>query len=163
MEHALHLRGRWTRALPVAILAGAIIALDQVTKVIVRHNLAIGESWHSDWAVRITRVQNSGSAFGLFHDQTVFLIIASAIAIGIMLYFYRQVATSSVLVRTSLGLQIGGAVSNLADRIRDGHVTDFIDFRWWPVFNVADSAVTIGIVLLAWLVLFGPKAQERGR
>ena len=157
MERALPLRARWGRALPVVALGAAIVALDQATKFVVRANLAVGESF-PDWPVRFTRVNNTGSAFGLFTDQTLFLIIASVFAIGIVVYFYRQLVGTSVLLRASLGLHLGGAVSNLADRIRDGRVTDFIDFQFWPVFNVADSSVVIGIGLLAWLII----VRERG-
>jgi signal peptidase II len=137
---------------------GGAIALDQVTKAIVRAKLDFGELWPGDWPVRITRVNNTGSAFGLFDGQTLFLIIASILAIGFMIYFYRQMAGAGWLLRLSMGLQLGGAASNLADRIRDGEVTDFIEFPHWPVFNAADSSVVIGILLLAWCVLF----MERG-
>jgi signal peptidase II len=154
MQKALHLRVRWPRALPTALVAATVIALDQVTKHLVRANLEFGELWPGGWPVRFTRVENTGSAFGLFDGQTLFLIVASAVAIAIMLYFYRQVAGTSAILRITLGLQVGGASSNLADRIRDGHVTDFIDFQKWPVFNVADSSVVIGILLLVWVVLF---------
>ena len=157
MERALPLRARLGRPLPVAVLGTAIVALDQATKFVVRANLDVGESF-PDWPVRFTRVNNTGSAFGLFTDQTLFLIVASFVAIGVIIYFYRQLAGTSALLRASLGLQLGGAVSNLADRIRDGQVTDFVDFQFWPVFNVADSSVVIGIGLLAWLII----VRERG-
>ena len=159
METALSIRGKWGKALPVVLITAGVIVSDQITKAAVRANLGFGEVW-PDWPVHFTRVENTGSAFGLFDEQTGFLIVASIVAIGIILYFYRQIVGSSALLRLSLGLQLGGAVSNLADRIRVGHVTDFIDFPHWPVFNVADSSVTIGIALLAVILLFQGKGDE---
>ena len=162
MERALPLRARWGQTLPVAVLGASIVALDQATKFAVRANLAVGESF-PDWPVRFTRVNNTGSAFGLFADQTLFLIVASVVAIGVILYFYRQLAATSALLRASLGMQLGGAVSNLADRVRDGHVTDFVDFQFWPVFNVADSSVVIGIGLLAWVIIVRERGAQNGQ
>ena len=95
MERALPLRARLGRPLPVAVLGTAIVALDQATKFVVRANLDVGESF-PDWPVRFTRVNNTGSAFGLFTDQTLFLIIASVFAIGIVVYFYRQLVGTSI-------------------------------------------------------------------
>lgn len=154
----------WPKVLPVASLIAFIILFDQVTKFIVRQQMYLGQSWPEGWPVRFTRVNNSGSAFGLFGDQTIFLIIASIIAIGVMVMFYRQAsAAGSGLLRFSLGLQLGGALSNLADRIRDGYVTDFIELPRWPVFNVADSAITIGIVMLVIVVLFFDRSRARAK
>lgn len=154
----------WPRALPVASMIAFIIVFDQVTKLIVRQRMYLGQSFPEDWPVRFTRINNSGSAFGLFGDQTIFLIIASILAIGIMVMFYQRASGAGAgLLRFSLGLQLGGAVSNLADRIRDGHVTDFVDFRFWPVFNVADSAITIGIIMLAVVVLFSDRSRARAK
>ncbi len=143
----------WRRVLPIASLVAVVIAADQLSKYLIRAHLGLGQAVPHGWPVQITNIENSGSAFGLFGDQTGFLIVASVIAIGIMLYFYRQVAGGHALLRISLGLQLGGALSNLADRIRFGHVTDFIDFKKWPVFNVADSCITVGIVILVLTVL----------
>ena len=81
----------------------------------------------------------------------------SIVAIAVMIYFYRQAAESSLLIRLALGMMLGGAISNLADRIRDGNVTDMIEFPHYPVFNVADSSVVIGIVIVGFVVLFQPK------
>jgi len=161
MQLAIPTRGQWTRALPVAAVVGAVIALDQVTKHLVREGLPIGHSWpEASWPIRITYVENSGSAFGLFAGQTLFLIVASAIAIAVVAYMLRRAGPSSLFLRMSLALVLGGGLSNLADRIRFGGVTDFIDFRVWPIFNVADSSAVIGIALLALALLFrGAKAS----
>jgi signal peptidase II len=148
----------WRRSWPIAAIVAAIVVVDQVTKYIVRQRMELGESYPENWPVRFTHVNNTGSAFGLFDNQTAFLIIASIIAIGIIIALYRQAASHGIL-RISLGLILGGAVSNLADRIRMGHVTDFIELPKWPVFNVADSCVTAGIVTLALVMIFSGKAK----
>jgi len=161
METALSPKERWSSALPVILVASTIIAADQVSKFLIRATLGLGESAPSGWAVRITRVENTGSAFGLFNDQTLFLIIASFVAIGLMIYLFRQIVGGGMLLRILIGMQLGGALSNLADRIFLGEVTDFIDFQVWPVFNVADSSIVIGIILLAWVILFHGKDQQK--
>ena len=161
MDIALSSKERWSSALPVVLVAATIIAADQISKFLIRATLELGESAPSGWAVRITHVENTGSAFGLFNDQTLFLIVASIVAIGVMIYLFRQIAQGSMFLRVLLGMQLGGALSNLADRIVLGKVTDFIDFQVWPVFNVADSSVVIGIILLAWVILFHGKDQQK--
>ena len=158
MDRALLQKANWGRILPIALIATAIIFVDQITKFVVRAHLNLGESMFEVSPIRILRLNNTGSAFGLFDGQTLPLIIASIIAIVVMAYFYRRLGAAGPLFRLSLGMQLGGAVSNLADRIRDGHVTDFVDFRVWPVFNAADASITVGIALLIVLVLF----SERG-
>jgi signal peptidase II len=107
---------------------------------------------------RLTHVHNTGAAFGLFPDQsqllTVFAIIAGTVVLFFVLYGYRYfpwLEKSSVLV--TLGLVLSGTAGNLIDRLRYGYVIDFIDFSYWPAFNVADSAVTIGVIAFAVLML----------
>ena len=150
---------------PILVLALAIVfSLDQVTKAVVRHNLLLGESVPSDGFIRITHTFNTGSAFGLFSGQTFFLILASFAGIGILLLVYRHNPVPSLLLRLSLGLQLGGALGNLIDRLRMGHVTDFVDVGSWPVFNVADASIVVGIVILASLfVLPGRGMGEQQR
>ena len=150
---------RGSRLFLAALLFAVIVVFDQVTKFVTRARLDIGEIW-PDWPVRFTHVKNSGSAFGLFDGQTFFLIIASIIAIAFMLYFFRKTAGSSHVLSAAMGMILGGAVSNLADRIRDGNVTDMIEFPHYPVFNVADSSVVIGIVIVVLYVLLVPKTGE---
>ena len=149
---------RRSRLILAAFLFVVIVIFDQVTKFVTRARLDIGEIW-PDWPVRFTHIKNSGSAFGLFDGQTLFLIIASIVAIAFMVYFFRQAAGQSYVISAAMGMILGGAVSNLADRIRDGHVTDMIEFPHYPVFNVADSSVVIGIVIVVLRVLLAPKAD----
>ncbi len=145
----------WCRD-PLIILAIVFVfSLDQITKAVVRHSLLIGESFPSEGVFRITRTFNTGSAFGFFADQTLFLILASIVGIGILLLVYRTHGFASSPLRLSLGMQLGGALGNLVDRVRMGRVTDFLDLGFWPVFNVADASIVLGIAILVVLLLFG--------
>jgi signal peptidase II len=140
--------------LALGAIALAAIVADQLTKHLVASHLRLGEGIHVVGPFTIRHVQNSGIAFGLFSNATAAVIVVTAIAIGWMgVYFARSGARHPVLP-IALGLVIGGSVSNLADRVRLGHVTDFLDFRYWPAFNLADSSIVIGVgILLAALVL----------
>ena len=145
----------------VAATAVAALITDQVTKYLVRENMAIGESWPAEGFFRLTHGTNTGSAFGLFQDQTVILTIASVFAIGFIVYFYRSHSDRTWITKFTVGLLLGGAVGNLIDRLVAGRVTDFIDVGPWPIFNLADSSITVGITLLiASLVLTSGRADE---
>lgn len=138
----------------------AVLALDQLTKAIVRATLYRGESWPADGFFRFTHGTNSGSAFGFFPNQTTLLIVASMIAIGFLIYFYRTYSPPSTLLRLAIGLQLGGAVGNLTDRLRLGAVVDFMDVGPWPIFNVADSSIVVGMALLAIILSSGKTRPE---
>lgn len=143
--------------------AAAVVALDQVTKSIVRACLERGESWpDADWPVRIRYVTNTGAAFGILQDQTVFLVIMAFIGLCAIYLYYRYPPFEHGIVPVAIGMMLGGASGNLIDRIRFERVTDFIDFRFWPAFNVADSSITIGIgAILLGYVLLWPDGDER--
>lgn len=126
----------------------AVVASDQLTKLAVRSNLLRGESWPDEGFLRISHGTNSGSAFGLFQGQPVALTIASLFAIGFIIYYYRTQSTNRRIVRFTIGLLLGGALGNLVDRVRTGAVVDFIDVGPWPVFNLADSSIVVGMALL---------------
>ena len=145
----------WYRDSLFLLLATAVFVADQITKHLVRTNLLYGQSIPYEGPVRIIHVYNSGAAFGLFRDLTIPLIVASLLGIGILLLVYRNSSNPSLLLRLSLGLQVGGAGGNLLDRVRLGHVTDFLDIGPWPVFNVADASIVVGIFMLAWVLLRG--------
>ncbi len=135
-------------------LAGAIIALDQGTKWLVRTNLAFQATWLPSWLswaspyARIVHWNNSGAAFGSFQNGNSVFTLLAIIVIAAILYYYPQVAPSDWTLRLAMGLQLGGAAGNLIDRVRMGHVTDFISIGNFPVFNVADSAISVGVVVL---------------
>lgn len=137
--------------------AGGVLALDQLTKWLVSARLLLGEpvSVLGD-VVRLTLVHNRGAAFGLFPGSRVPFIIVSVLAIAVVLYLFQRDAYRSGLSRILLGGILGGALGNLIDRARLGYVVDFIEVGVgslkWPVFNVADSAVTLGVIFLAWIL-----------
>ena len=134
--------------------------VDQFSKFLVREFLELGHSFPDRGFFRITHTFNTGSAFGLFRDQNGPLILVSVIGITILVLIYRSQTRPSKVLRLSLALQLGGAAGNLLDRLRLGHVTDFLDVGSWPVFNLADSSIVIGLLMLAWLFL--RPEQRRG-
>ncbi|MCH7578175.1 MAG: signal peptidase II [Chloroflexi bacterium] len=154
--------------LPRALFLGAaviIVALDQATKGLVRTFMDRGETWPDGWPIRLHHVTNTGAAFGILKDQTGFLIVTTVIGLAAIYLYYRYPPFDHLVAPIAIGMMLGGAIGNLVDRVRLGRVTDFIDFPFWPSFNVADSSITIGIaVLLLGYVLFAerppPKAER---
>jgi len=133
-------------------IAGFIILFDQITKWLVRQNLAPEEVWAPwNWLMpyaRIVNWHNTGIAFGMFQNgNTIFIIISTLVSIGI-LYYFPRVSHDEGFLRFAMALQLGGAVGNLIDRIRQGFVTDFVSLGTFPVFNVADSSISIGVAVL---------------
>jgi len=146
--------------LSLAAIALAAVVADQVTKHVVAANLALGEAIHVVGPLSIRHVQNSGIAFGLFANATAAVIALTAIAVGWMLVYFARSGARHPVLPVALGLVIGGSLSNLADRVRLGHVTDFLDFRYWPAFNLADSFIVIGVAILL-LALLGAEREPR--
>lgn len=137
-----------------------VLALDQLTKYWITTNLYPGQAIPPEGLVRIHYVTNTGAAFGLFRDQTIlFVLIAAAVAVMIVIY-HRVLSSDALLFRLALGLQLGGAVGNLLDRVRFGHVIDFVDVGFWPVFNLADSAIVVGVIVLGYFLLFPSKQVQ---
>ena len=136
------------------IISGIIFVADQITKAMVTQNLQLGEAWapfpqFANW-FDITHWSNTGAAFGMFPQLGgVFTVVAMFVSVGIV-WYYRGLVGNDWLVRLSLGLQLGGALGNLIDRLRYGYVVDFIHFHFFPVFNIADSAIVCGVALLMW-------------
>ena len=144
--------GAWQWA-GLETVALAAVAVDQVTKHVVTNTLALDESVHVAGPLSIHHVQNSGIAFGLFSSATAVVTVVTGIAVVWMLVFFARSGSRHPVLPAALGLLIGGSVSNLVDRIRLHHVTDFIDLKWWPAFNLADSFIVVGVaILLAALV-----------
>jgi signal peptidase II len=114
--------------------------------------------------LRFTYVENRGAAFGLLQDQTAFFVFVGVLVVGVIAASYRYLPRSGIRLHLALGLQLGGAIGNLVDRIRQGYVVDFVDFgyrsNWWPVFNVADSAIVVGVALLALNALQPSVSEE---
>lgn len=146
--------------LPLLGIALVIVLLDQATKLLVRMHMMPGDSIPLIPKIfHLTYVQNPGAAFGMFAHQTAFFIIIAVAVILFILVFFHKTDRHQKLLRIGLSLQLGGAVGNLIDRIYLGHVTDFFDFRIWPVFNIADMAIVFGVVLLCWEII---KASPEG-
>lgn len=153
--------GWWV--LPLVALAA--LTVDQWTKYLVVSNLELYESWVPLPALAnlftIHHVTNTGAAFGLFQNGSlVFAVVAIVVSVVIVLY-YRHLPDGEWLVRLSLGLQLAGALGNLIDRVRVGHVIDFLDFQVWPVFNLADASIVCGVILLAYLLLREERQESR--
>jgi signal peptidase II len=132
----------------VAVALAAVVA-DQVTKRAIEHRLVLEETHRVLPFLSITHVRNSGIAFGIFPGRLGLVTVLTAAAVVWMLVHFARSGSRHVLFPVALGLLVGGSVSNLADRVRDGHVTDFIHISHWPTFNLADSFIVIGVGLLA--------------
>ena len=140
-------------------LAVLVFFLDQFSKYLVREFLFLYQSFPAEGFVRITHTFNTGSIFGIFQGQNTAFILISFVGVAVLLLLYRSQRFPTGLLRLSLGLQLGGAFGNLLDRVRLGHVTDWVDIGPWPVFNVADASIVTGLVLLAWMFIMAERTQ----
>jgi len=148
----------------IVLLALVVIGLDQWTKYFIQSHLLPGMSIPViPHVFHITYVLNSGAAFSLLEHQTgLFIGIALVILLAIA-WYYPRIAAGPLLLRIAIGLQAGGAIGNLIDRIKTGYVVDFLDFRIWPVFNVADMAIVVGVglILVQIFYLSGKEGDNR--
>jgi len=125
-----------------------IILLDQLTKFLIRTSFALHESETLiPKVLELTHIQNTGIAFGLFKNMQPIMIIINVLIICVIIYYLKDIKNRKLAI--SISLILGGAFGNLIDRIFLGTITDFIKISIWPVFNIADSAITIGAILLA--------------
>ncbi|MCD4690261.1 signal peptidase II [bacterium] len=143
----------------LVLLGVCIVVADQIVKLIVVNTMRMGHSIDVIGAVvRFTRTSNTGAAFGLFRGGSAWFVWISAAASLAIILFSREIVKMRFWERTAFGLVLGGAVGNLIDRVRTGAVVDFIDIGFgtlrWPSFNVADSAITIGVIILAIHLVF---------
>ncbi len=137
--------------IPITILT--ILSLDQLTKFVISRNLSTFESVPVIPRVfHLTLVANRGAAFGILKNQTLLFISTSLLAV-VLISFALMDKRQKGFYNLSLSLILAGALGNLIDRLRFGYVIDFLDFRIWPVFNIADSAITVGAILLGWSIL----------
>lgn len=146
------------RLLTLGVIAGAVVALDQATKLGVRAWLDMGERW-PDGAelLRITHVENSGAAFGILEGAGGFLLLSSLVAVVLVVAYLWLAPPDDPLYGAALALVLGGAAGNLIDRASRGTVTDFIDPAHYPAFNLADSAIVVGVGALVVLSLIGER------
>ena len=142
-----------------AVVAVGVVVADQAVKALVRSTIDRGDAVDLVLGIKIVNVRNSGIAFGMFSGGGVVLVIFAIAALTALLVFFAR-HRDRPLVWLPTGLLIGGAAGNLIDRIRESGVTDFIDFPWWPAFNVADIAITFGVLTLLY-VLEGPPRHGR--
>ena len=143
----------------VFLIVLLVAAADQFSKFWIQSNLPFQRSLFEIGFFRITHIHNSGAAFGLFQGYSFALAIVASVGVAVLLTYalvvYRRYPFLDNLPnRVAIGLILGGTVGNLIDRLRFGYVTDFIAFNFWPAFNVADSAVTVGAILFAYSILF---------
>jgi signal peptidase II len=157
-ERSLAARAQQWAGLGAVVVAA--IAADQLTKLIVASQLSLDEGLHVIGPFSIHHVQNSGIAFGLFASATPVVTLLTALAVGWMLLFFARSGSRHPVLPVALGLLIGGSTSNLIDRIRLGHVTDFLDLRYWPAFNLADSFIVVGVGILFVALLLGETRQR---
>jgi signal peptidase II len=163
-----------SRKVAAVVLLPAIAVLtliaDQFSKRIIQQTMHPGDFWSPLSSLgrlfRISYVTNTGAAFGLFPNQGGLFTVVALVVVVIIVTYYRYLPTDGWLLHLSLGLQLGGAIGNLLDRVRLGYVVDFIDVGFWPVFNLADSAIVIGVGILAYYLWndehMGSQAIEEG-
>lgn len=149
--------------LGLATVAVAAILADQLTKHIVAGQLSLGEELRVLGPLAIRHVQNTGIAFGLFAGATSLVVILTAVAVSWMLVYFARSGARHPVLPVALGLVIGGSVSNLVDRVRLGHVTDFLSIRWWPAFNLADSFIVVGVAMLLGALVLADRTAARRR
>ncbi|MSP12477.1 MAG: signal peptidase II [Chloroflexi bacterium] len=139
------------------IIGLLVFTADQITKTLVRGQMLPYQSIFPfpqiNSFLSVTYVQNTGAAFGILQERGLIFVIIAVVVITAIFAYYKHLPTEYLAVRLSLGLQLGGALGNLMDRLRFGFVTDFLDLGWWPIFNLADAAIVIGVITLAIYML----------
>ena len=149
---------------PVAragLVFAAVVVADQATKALVRSSLDPGDVRHLVGPIKLVDVRNTGVAFGQLQNGGVIVAVVIAVAIAALLaYFSRNLSRPWIWLPT--GLLLGGAVGNVLDRVREGAVVDFVKIPHWPAFNVADSAITVGVVVLLFVIERGDAAERPG-
>ncbi|MCL5996705.1 MAG: signal peptidase II [Chloroflexi bacterium] len=155
------------------MIAVAIVMLvvDQVTKRLIESSIPFGFTVAPVAAISpyltLTHTQNTGAAFSLLQNGGLFFIIVAVVVSGIIIYYAPRLPAGDWISRLALGLQLSGAIGNLVDRLRQGYVTDFIHFQIpqigfdWPVFNVADSCIVVGVIILIVASLWRERAADR--
>ena len=151
-------------------IAGIVVALDQWTKWLVRENIPFAAQWlpeGMEWLLpyaRLVHWHNTGAAFGMFQNASEVFTVLAFIVIGVILFYYPKIEAEGWLFRLALSLQLAGALGNLIDRLtQEGKVTDFISVGTFPVFNIADSAISVGTALLILGVWLSERAQKQAQ
>ncbi len=158
-ERSLGARSSQWLGLGAVALSG--IVADQLTKQVVADRLALGEAVNIVGPFSLHHVENSGIAFGLFSNSTSIVTVLTALAVAWMLVFFARSGARHPVLPVALGLLVGGSAANLADRVRLGRVTDFLELRYWPAFNLADTFIVVGVVML-FVALVAADRDGRG-
>jgi len=156
---------RWgkglTGELGLIVAASVVTALDQLSKFLIRANMSLGQSIPEDGFFRITYITNAGGTWGIF-DNTAFLTAATAVVvIATVVLYLRYPLAKRMPVKVALGLLLGGAIGNMIDRLSHGQVTDFVDVGAWPIFNLADCAIVVGVILIASYLIFSARTEKQ--
>jgi signal peptidase II len=148
-------------------VAGTVIFLDQWTKWLVRTNIEFSAQWLPEgWVwfspyARFVNWHNSGAAFGMFQDGNLVFTILAFIVIAAIIYYYPQVEADDWTLKLAMSLQLAGATGNLIDRLMVGKVTDFISIGTFPVFNIADASITVGVIVLLLGVWYKDRQEKK--
>ena len=145
------------------VVALAAVAADQVTKAIVRSRLDLYEAVDVTSWFQIHHVRNTGIAFGLFPGAASPVTILTGVAVIWMLVYFTRAGARHPLMPVAFGFLLGGSLSNLVDRVRQGYVTDFLDPKYWPAFNLGDVFITIGVIALIAIFVFGERRPRVSR
>jgi len=141
--------------LAIYIIGLVVLFFDQLSKYWVQKSMLPRDSIPLIPGVfHLTYVQNTGAAFGFLRGKTLFFIVVALLVLVFIIFLAPRLSRARPLLRLVFGLLLGGALGNLLDRIRLGYVIDFLDFRIWPVFNIADMAIVVGVCFLVWEIIF---------
>ena len=165
MQKLKSLQDIWQHNAVFLVTALLAVIADQLSKLWIRSNLALGESIPETGFFRLTHIHNTGAAFGIFQDHSLILAIiaitGACIILFLVLFMYRRFPILNTLPgKLSLGLILGGTIGNLINRLSLGYVIDFIDFSFWPAFNIADSSAVVGAFLFAYLLIRFARQSE---
>ena len=138
----------------------SIFLFDQITKYLVYKNLALGQSIPDDFIIKITYARNTGTAFSLFSSYGSFLLIISIFVAVFFTIYFLMIEKPKLTMRLFISLVVAGALGNIIDRVRFGYVNDFIDVGFWPIFNIADSSISIALTIYFIDLIFLNKKNE---
>ena len=131
-----------------------LLIADQAVKHLIRTTMVQGQSIPIiENIFHITYIENPGAAFGILANQRMLFLILTAVIVGVMIYLYCSLSNKKSLTAISLGIVVSGAIGNFIDRFMQGTVTDFLDFRIWPIFNIADIAICVGLALICYFII----------
>jgi len=149
---------RLLRGVSLLLVAALALVADQESKHWVQNHFRFADEYASprivvpDW-LSLTYTRNKGAAFGILPNETLLFVLIALVVVGVIVAYFRFLPANRPWLKLSLGLQLGGAVGNLIDRLRQGYVVDFVSIKSLPIFNIADSCIVVGVVILAYYLL----------